>query len=52
MRYTVVMGLAPDKKFYVCCSILDDDDCGWRSEINDIPCRLVPSLFTFFTNIP
>ena len=48
----MVMGVAFDEKLYVCCSILDVDDRGWRSEINDIPRRLVLSLFTFFTNIP
>ena len=46
------MGVAPDEKFYVCCSILDVDDRGLRSEINDIPRRLVLSLLTIFTNIP
>ena len=51
MGHTVVMGVAPDEKFYVYCSVLDGDDRGWRSEINDIPCHLVPSLFTFFTDI-
>ena len=52
MRYAMVIGVTPDEKFYVRCSVLDDDDRGWGSKINDIPCRLVFSLFTFFTDIP
>ena len=52
MHYAVVTGIALDEKFYVRFSIFDGDDRSWRSEINDIPRRLVLPLFTFFTNIP
>jgi hypothetical protein len=52
MRCAVVTGVALDEKFYVRCSILDDDDRSWGPEIDHIPCRLVLSLFAFFTNIP
>ena len=52
MHYVVVTGIALDEKFYVRCSILDDDDRGWGPEINDIPRCLVLSLFTSFTDIP
>ena len=47
-----MMGVAFDEKFDACCSILDGDDRGRGSEINDVPRRLVLSLFTFFTDIP
>ena len=47
-----MMGIAPDEKLNACCSILDRDDGGRGSEINDVPRRLVLSLFTFFTDIP
>ena len=47
-----MMGVAPNEKFNVCCSILDGDDRGWGSEINDVPRRLVLSLFAFLTDIP
>ena len=48
----MVMGVALDGKFYFRCSILDGDDCGWGSEINHIPRRLVLSLFAFSADIP
>ena len=46
-----MVGVALDEKFYVRRSILDGDDCGWGSEINHIPRRLVLPLFAFSTDI-
>lgn len=46
------MGVALDEKFYIRCSILDDDDRGRGSEINHIPRRLVLPPFAFSTDIP
>ena len=52
MLFTMMTSVAPDRKFDACCSILDSDESGWGSEINQVPRRLVLSLFTFFTDVP
>ena len=46
-----MMGIAPDEKFDARCSILDGNDRGCGPEINDVPGRLVLSLFASFTDI-
>jgi len=49
---TVVISVALDEEFDLRCSVLDSHGRGWGSEIDHIPCRLILSLFAFFTNIP
>ena len=47
-----MVGVALDGKFNAGCSILDRDDRGRGPEINNVPRRLLLSLFASFTDIP
>ena len=51
MGCAMMMSVALNEEFDVCCPILDSYDRGWSSEIDDIPRRLVFSLFAIFTDI-